>query len=514
MMRPQRLPALLSFLAAVLIGSPGWTADPKRALSLIIETGRSICYDIPLEGSSEEITATGTSSDTGQADRDFKVEKSESKGLQPDDVLEAATSSVRCRLTVLEKLLPKLLPPPDQTKTSTSDNAKIVPTAIQYEILEDPGSFVTDVMNAICYSRLGMVKFTSEGKCTRDACSVHYKQETAFSDTSIYITPQFTVVLSDRIASPATLPHSSAKREWSTSLPPGRVMVDSDFVMTRELPRGNASLLSDCMEKVGELVLGRFRLYDLGSAVAKLPNDKQADYSVTQSTLGDLDLSMLQVWLPQSINSGSAFVLETRLIPSSSLTAEIPNIDLRTVDEEARVGFEKLMSPVIDAVSRDRASFTIEFKSSSYRMLKLEAKKNEIETAAVKIIGEDLSATALTPEHQSMKPFKASIWSWMIKPTGSGERSAYLSIEVKRADGKVASSVVPLQLLVRENILQTIARFVSANWQWIAGTVVIPGLVFLWSKLGGKKEVPPGKPQQSSSETRQQRDRRDSRSRR
>ena len=66
----------------------------------------------------------------------------------------------------------------------------------------------------------------------------------------------------------------------------------------------------------------------------------------------------------------------------------------------------------------------------------------------------------------------------------------------KRADGKVISSVIPLQFVIQESVVQAIVRFVSANWQWIAGTVVIPGLVFLLSKLGGKKPVPSEQPQQ------------------
>jgi hypothetical protein len=410
--------------------------------------------------------------------------------------------------------MPRLLPFPEQSNASKSDDA-IVSKEAQYEILQDPGSFVTGVMNAICHVRLGMVELKSDGKCTRDACSVRYHQEVSYSDRSVYITPQFTVALSDRIPSPGFPAHfGSVKSEWPSSVPfSGRVMVESDITL-HDLPSANASLLSECVEKVGKLVLGRFRLYELGSMVAKLPSDKQGDYIVNQSTLGDLDLSLLQLLLPKSIKNGSAFTLEARLIPSSVLTAEIPNIDPHTVDGEARTAFEELTSLIKTEIPRDGVSLAFEFKLSNYRMLKLETKNNEIIAAAVKLIGDDVTATALTPEHQPTKPFNASVWSWSIKPSASGERSAYLSIEAKRADGNVISSVVPLRFIVQENIVQAINRFVSANWQWIAGTLVIPGLVFLLSKIGGKKPAPSGQPQQPLPEKRQQRDRSDSRRRR
>lgn len=127
------------------------------------------------------------------------------------------------------------------------------------------------------------------------------------------------------------------------------------------------------------------------------------------------------------------------------------------------------------------------------------------------LLADDLNPKALTVERQTVKPFNAGVWSWVVKPVGSGERSAYISIEAKRADGNVISSVFPLQITVEESFLQSSLHFISENWKWIAGTVVIPFAVFLWKKIGGDKPTSSDNPQRPELDRRYRRDRRTSR---
>ena len=94
----------------------------------------------------------------------------------------------------------------------------------------------------------------------------------------------------------------------------------------------------------------------------------------------------------------------------------------------------------------------------------------------------------MTPQQQDARPFAATAWSWRITPTSTGDQSAYLSVEAKPADGKLISTDVPLQMVVNETLVAAAIRFLSANWQWIAGSLVLPSLLFLWSKFVGSKK--------------------------
>ena len=146
------------------------------------------------------------------------------------------------------------------------------------------------------------------------------------------------MVFSDHFqGSDATPPPVSAKEEWPLS--EMKVAVESKLEMA-SLPEANEALLSDC-RKVGKSILNRFRLYDSGSILPRLSKDRQNNYSLRESTLRDLDLSVLQVWVAKSFKSGSGFTLEVRLIPPSILIAEAPNVDLHTLDEAARINFDR-----------------------------------------------------------------------------------------------------------------------------------------------------------------------------
>jgi hypothetical protein len=123
-------------------------------------------------------------------------------------------------------------------------------------------------------------------------------------------------------------------------------------------------------------------------------------------------------------------------------------------------------------------------------MLKLVARKNSIESASVRLTGDELAITAMSSERQDARTFGATAWSWRITPNGSGDQSAYVSIEAKRADGKVISTIVPLQLEVKEDWAHSVSRFLASSWQWIAGSLVIPGLIFLWGRIVRKKQGP------------------------
>ena len=158
---------------------------------------------------------------------------------------------------------------------------------------------MTDVMNTICFFRLGMVDQKADATCKEDACSLKYEATAFYSNKTAYITPQFKVAFSDHIPHSDTTPSPVyTKKEWPSSESGMRVSVEAKFAMD-SLPAANEALLSECVEKVGKSILDRFRLYDVGSILPRLPKDRQNDYTLSENTLRDLDLSILQIWIPK-----------------------------------------------------------------------------------------------------------------------------------------------------------------------------------------------------------------------
>ncbi|WP_354142020.1 hypothetical protein [Bradyrhizobium sp. RT11b] len=418
------------------------------------------------------------------------------EGLRPEEQLSLIQSDLECRFAVLEKLMKKLTLAPDQADQLKNNVTKTA--SKKYTLLEDPGSFVTGLMNAMCFLRLGTEEMKVEGICEKDSCSVKYVEEASYSRRTIYITPEFNVTLSDKIPGLAP-PPSVLSREWPFGLAGRRISVHRKLEM-HDLPASNASVLSGCVQRVGNLFLDQFRPYESVGLLPRLPEDKQASFTSSSVSLRELDLSTLQTFVPKSIIRGTPFTLEIRLIPSSVLMPESPDIDSDVVDQKARAMFEKIPSGIR---TDNHESSRLDFSFSNYRMLKLETRKDQIESATVKLVGNDLVVTSITPQQQDARPLAASAWSWTITPTSSGDHSAYLSIEAKRAGGRLISAVIPLQIVVQESLVHAVIRFFSTNWQWVAGSLVIPGLIFLWGKfVGSKKQTPLRTPMQGPKQPR------------
>jgi hypothetical protein len=132
----------------------------------------------------------------------------------------------------------------------------------------------------------------------------------------------------------------------------------------------------------------------------------------------------------------------------------------------------------------DRVELTLDV--SSYQTLKLEPRKSGMESASLKIRADALKTVPLSADKQAMRPFKPGVWTWDIEPLSTGEHTAYLSIEAKRADGTVISSLIPIRIEVSQNLVRSSRKFAISNWQWIAGTLVIPLATFVWGRISGK----------------------------
>jgi hypothetical protein len=112
------------------------------------------------------------------------------------------------------------------------------------------------------------------------------------------------------------------------------------------------------------------------------------------------------------IKNGSSVTLEFRLIPSSVLKAEAPDVDVEKTQKDAQQDLDSLNQAMRKSVGQSADNVNIpdlkvDFEVSWYRSLKLEPRKNPIETVSVKLTGDGVTATSLTAETQTVKPFVA-----------------------------------------------------------------------------------------------------------
>jgi len=102
----------------------------------------------------------------------------------------------------------------------------------------------------------------------------------------------------------------------------------------------------------------------------------------------------------------------------------------------------------------------------------------------VKLQGPDFTITPLTADEQAITETDYTTWEWAVQPLHSGVHDLYLSVGVTlKVDGQDALKFYPVydkQIRVRVDRMYEAKGFVSANWQWLAATFVIPLLGIVW----------------------------------
>jgi hypothetical protein len=107
--------------------------------------------------------------------------------------------------------------------------------------------------------------------------------------------------------------------------------------------------------------------------------------------------------------------------------------------------------------------------------------------------GESFKITALSSEEQFVSAEDNTIWRWNVIPLNSGEHTLRLVAVATIFDSKGKSDkdieVFNRTFTVRSApFLKTASKFVSDNWQWFAGTIAIPLLLYLFSSIRKKKK--------------------------
>jgi hypothetical protein len=252
--------------------------------------------------------------------------------------------------------------------------------------------------------------------------------------------------------------------------------------------------LSNCVGEIGDLLLQRLKPYEVDRISTSLPQVKAADYNVVKRTLQEIDFAALQLRYPKYLRRGSNSTIEAMIVPSAVWKTQSINFDQNRSDEEAQKKFSEMESATSSigkggALKIDpRDKLSIKFSFGAYQLLPLVKQDNNINAASLKLVLDGVTMTPLTPEEQTLKPPQPRSWSWLLKPDSSGEQTLYVSVQARKTTGEQVSAVVPVQLVVEESYVNRVTNFLSVNWQWIAGSIIIPLSKFVWSRVMRTRE--------------------------
>jgi hypothetical protein len=91
----------------------------------------------------------------------------------------------------------------------------------------------------------------------------------------------------------------------------------------------------------------------------------------------------------------------------------------------------------------------------------------------------------LTPERQPVGRAAPTEWRWNVRANESGSQTLHLTIDaIVTVDGERfprSLNVLDRKIDVEITAGQQLAMFVEGNWQWVAGTIVIPLAVWWWT---------------------------------
>jgi hypothetical protein len=103
----------------------------------------------------------------------------------------------------------------------------------------------------------------------------------------------------------------------------------------------------------------------------------------------------------------------------------------------------------------------------------------------VQLEGSAFTVSALTPARQPVSRSSPTEWRWDVKANQTGRQTLHLTINaIVTVDGeRFARSlrVLNRDIVVEITPLQRAGRFITGNWQWLAGTVIIPFVMWAWA---------------------------------
>lgn len=480
-----------AFLFAVLVSGRVLAADPgvdaqKAALLLILNTAKQICSEPVSDGRYQSVSIKATSlpaASPALGSGEFTTEKYE--GSTSKNVFEVNEGIIGCKLKVISVLVDKLLP-----STPASES----PASKSFEVTDDPGTIASEIIDNVCRLQIGMSERKFSGECKNGSCKIQHETDISYTPFIFYLKPGFQSVFYSPFKSDEHKDFE-IKTNWSSSVLSVKtpIPVERKFKFS-PLPAKYAARLSSCVQEIGDLLLQRLKSSEFDQS-STLPPVKAADYNVVQYTLRDLDFASLQLSYPKHLRSGSNSTIEVTIVPPAVWKTQSINLDEERSDEKEQKQFSAMedelskspqVGEALKVIQSDKLS--IEFSSGDYQLLPLVKQDYNISAASLKLALDSVAATPLTPEEQTLRPLQSRSWSWQLKPNDSGDQTLFVSGQAKRITGEPVSFVLRVQLVVEESYINRVINFLSANWQWIAGSIIIPLIAFAWSRVMRSRE--------------------------
>ena len=102
-------------------------------------------------------------------------------------------------------------------------------------------------------------------------------------------------------------------------------------------------------------------------------------------------------------------------------------------------------------------------------------------SVTAELLYEDGRIQQLSTAEQTLKAFPPTEWVWSVEPLKSGDAEAFVRLIVSR---EVSGSIqkvpftYPVHFKTEPNVTRSFFDFFLSNWQWIAGTVLIPMVIY------------------------------------
>ena len=109
---------------------------------------------------------------------------------------------------------------------------------------------------------------------------------------------------------------------------------------------------------------------------------------------------------------------------------------------------------------------------------------------SAELLYNDADVMQLSSTSQDLRAFLPTEWLWLVEPNRSGEMTAFVKFTVTGQGGDAKQDVpflYQLNFRVQTNLWGSITGFIAGNWQWIAGTLVVPLSIYLFHAFWPKK---------------------------
>lgn len=224
--------------------------------------------------------------------------------------------------------------------------------------------------------------------------------------------------------------------------------------------------------KVGRILVEKLKPFEIASVVDN-KNVIKSSYQIDEMD-------------PPNPVMGTGFPIQINLVTSQRLGAEEYKFDKVNAANEA---LTELLSTEIgnkDIGPND----DMNYKSTQISDLAIVQRPPSFGSATIKLAGDGATLIPLTVDLQGVRPLTPSSWSWLVTQKDAGDMTLYISVFGNSLSDKAVTlqtKVIPIKIQIGMNYLVATRTFLEGNWQWLAGTILIPLGLFAWRKRRNQK---------------------------